>query len=88
MGLNQKQGYANVLVVNTGSAIVVKDLTSIVTNANLSGYSNEIIKNTALDAYDRIRQVASGRTVAYLGLMTSMLNKMKVTINMTVATKT
>lgn len=80
MGLNQKTGYANILVVDTGSSIVVKDLASIVESAKLSGYSNHQVENSAVNLYDKMKNITSERTQTYLGLMSSVLNKMKVTI--------
>lgn len=97
MGISQgiqgadKGGYANLLVVNTGSRIVVKDLTDIVLKVadgvqNLSGYDEPQIESIASDIYNRINSIVKkGRTDTYLGLMTSVLNKMKVTIYVSTA---
>lgn len=77
-------GYANVLVVDTGSSIKVRDLATIVLNQEekLSKYSPKEIYNSAISSYNRIAKLQHGRTQSYLGLITSSLNKMKVTINM------
>ena len=92
MGISQgiqgadKGGYANLLVINTGSRIVVKDLADIVFKVaegaqHLTGYDESEIEGKASDIYQRINAIVKkGRTNTYLGLMTSALNKMKVTI--------
>jgi hypothetical protein len=51
MGLNQKEGYANILVVDTGSAIKVRDLATIVNNGKLNKYNEGSIKSVANQAY-------------------------------------
>lgn len=90
MGLNQGKtasgaGYANVLVIDTGSAIRVKDLASIVNgNQLLSRYNNNSIESLANTTYNSMSGILHGRTQSYLGLMTSTLNKMKVTINLSI----
>lgn len=85
MGLNQGNqnggGYANVLVIDTGAEIKVKDLAEIVTTATLHGYTDSSITGEANKMYQSLQNVTYGRTQSYLGLMTSTLNKMKVTIN-------
>lgn len=84
MGLNQGQsGMANMLIINTGSRIFVSDIGNLVTNmeaiqSNLKNYNSSAIENEALKAYNSMRAVKQGRTNTYLGLMTSTLNKMKV----------
>lgn len=89
MGLNQVTsssgaGYANVLVVDTGSSIKVRDLADMVQKEEykLSRYFPDEINQTANSAYQSISQLKYGRTQTYLGLMTSALNKMKVTLNL------
>lgn len=90
MGLNQGitasgAGYANLLVIDTGSAIKVKNLASIIESVcsknKLSGYEDSSIESTALQTYRRMANVQTGRSNTYLGLMTSALNKMKAIIN-------
>lgn len=84
MGLNQGQsGMANILIINTGSGIFVFDIGKLVTNmetiqSSLKNYDSSTIENEALKAYNSMRAVKQGRTNTYLGLMTSTLNKMKV----------
>lgn len=87
MGLSQGitsngAGYANILVVDTGSSIKVRDLATIVTDAKLSRYDLNKIESSANQIYNSMSNLSHGRTQSYLGLMTSTLNKMKVTINM------
>ena len=87
MGLNQGvqqsgAGYANVLVVDTSSQIKVFDLAEIVEKAELYRYNASGVESEANKAYRALSQVTTGRTQSYLGLMTSTLNKMKVTIKM------
>lgn len=90
MGLNQGKtaggaGYANVLVIDTGSAIRVKDLAAIVEgNQALSKYNPSTIEASANGIYNSMSKILTGRTQSYLGLITSTLNKMKVTINLSV----
>lgn len=89
MGLNQGvtesgAGYANVLVVDTGERIIVRDLASIVLDENqkLSRYNSSEIQSIANSIYRSMNQIKQGRSSSYLGMMTSTLNKMKVTINL------
>lgn len=93
MGLNQGitssgAGYANLLVVDTGTAIKVRNLADIIINADndnlLSGYNTKDIESNALQVYRKMAKIQTGRSSTYLGLMTSVLNKMKVTIRMSV----
>ena len=44
----------------------------------LKGYSNTIVSENAKGVYNSIKQIKDNRTESYLGLMTSTLNKMKV----------
>lgn len=83
---NNGAGYANVLIVDTGNEIKVKDLAKIVRDRNikLSGYKTEDIKSEANQIYNSISNIEQHRTQSYLGLITSVLNKMKVTINLSV----
>lgn len=90
MGLNQGitssgAGYANLLIIDTGSAIKVKNLADLIYNADekniLSKYNASEIENNALSVYRKMARIQTGRSNTYLGLMTSVLNKMKVTIN-------
>lgn len=82
MGLSQKTGYANVLVVNNGKKIKVYDLVNIVEKSNLAGYNNGTIEGAANNAYEKIKSLIRNRTNTYLNLMTLALQKMKVTINL------
>lgn len=82
MGLSQKTGYANVLVVNNGKEIKVYDLVDIVKNSNLTGYNEGTIEGAANNAYEKIESLKRNRTGTYLNLMTLALQKMKVTINL------
>ncbi len=91
MGLNQGivgggAGYANILIVDTGSQIKVRDLANIVMSnkVKLGGYKEEDIKLKANEIYNSMSDLKQNRTQSYLGLMTSVLNKMKVTINLSV----
>ena len=92
MGLSQGKtssgaGYANVLVVDTGSSIKVRDLASIVLDEKqkLSQYNAANIENSANSIYKTMANLNHGRTQSYLGMMTSVLNKMKVTMNLSFA---
>ena len=82
MGLSQKTGYANVLVVNNGKEIKVYDLVNIVEKSNLAGYNEGTIEGEANNAYEKIESLIRDRTNTYLNLMTLALQKMKVTINL------
>lgn len=88
MGLSQKKGYADVLIIDTGVCIKVINLEDIIGNLrdkeghSLSGYDKGAIENNALNVYRKIGLIHTKRTSSYLGIMTSTLNKMKVTINM------
>lgn len=92
MGLNQGKnasgaGYANILVVDTGSAIKVRSLADIVLNKShqLSKYGPAEVESSAASIYNSMTNLYKGRTQSYLALMTSALNKMKVTINLSVS---
>lgn len=91
MGLNQGKtasgaGYANLLVIDTGEAIKVRNLADIIIDADktkiLSGYDAETVGSNALAVYRKMARIQQGRSNTYLGLMTSVLNKMKVTIRL------
>lgn len=89
MGLKQGitesgAGYANVLIVDTGSAIKVRDLATLVISDSqkLSKYNPTEIQSSANSIYNSMFNLAHGRTQSYLGKMTSILNKMKVTMNL------
>ena len=86
MGLNQGvtqsgAGYANILIVDTGSAIKVRDLATIVNIGKLNKYDELAISNMANTAYKALANVKTGRSESYLGLTTSTLNKMKVSMH-------
>lgn len=90
MGLNQGKtasgaGYANILVADTGSKIYVRDLATIVLEDTyeLSKYDESAINSTAISSYAAIKNILTGRSQSYLALMSSALNKMKVTLNYT-----
>ena len=84
MGLNQgKIGMANILIINTGNKIAVLDIGNLVTDmkqiqSSLKTYNSGQIENAALNNYNSMKNVQQDRTNTYLGLMTSTLNKMKV----------
>ena len=92
MGLNQGiqyggYGYANLLIIDYSDKqhISVQDLTEIVENISngdklISGYNEGTIENSAKENYLHIKNKTLNRSDRYLGLMTSSLNKMKVTI--------
>lgn len=83
MGLSQREGYANVLVVDTGAQIIVKDIPSLIEKESLKieNYNTTSIDGLALAKYRILGSQPINRTASYLGLMTSTLNKMKVSIN-------
>lgn len=78
-------GYANILVIDTSSHIVVRDLADIVEDKKLAKYDANTIENAARLRYNAIYPLKTGRTNAYLALMTSVLNQMKTTINLSVS---
>lgn len=80
MGISQKENYANVLVVDTGHSIVVKDLAEIVEKNPLAKYNIKDINDKAIANYNFLKMGRGGRTESYLANMTSVLNKMKVTM--------
>ncbi len=88
MGLSQKKGYADVLIIDTGVRIKVINIEDVIGNLrdkeghSLSGYDEGIIEDSALSVYRKIGSIHTKRTSSYLGIMTSTLNKMKVTINL------
>lgn len=86
MGLSQAAGYANLLVVDTGTAIKVRNLADIVLNEDkaLAGYSEDKIDELMSTIYRRMKNIRTGRTQRYLAVTSAALNKMKVTINMSV----
>lgn len=85
MGLNQRsKGRAEILIVDTGSSIVVKDISTLVSHTNnIKNYRKDKIEQGALDIYRAIRKVKSpGRTDTFLGLYISSLDKMKVSYDL------
>lgn len=89
MGLNQGKvkstgaGYANLLVIDTGSRIIVEDLVSLMNskNAILKNYYPGAIEELAVISYYGLsKEMGQGRSVEYLQKMTSALNKIKVSI--------
>lgn len=88
MGINQGEsvgggGYANLVVIDTGSKIVVRNLADLILKdqVNLSGYNEGGIQSAAANTYYRLSLLDYNRTITYLKRMTSVLNSMKVTIN-------
>lgn len=85
MGLNQRsKGRAEILIVDTGSSIVVKDISTLVSHTNnIKNYRKDKIEQGALDIYNAMRKVKSpGRTDTFLGLYISSLDKMKVSYDL------
>lgn len=93
MGLNQRMvkddptsigGQAEVLVIDTGSSIIVKDISSLVLDiSKLRGYYEKNLENIAANIYKQMKKVKSpGRTNTYLGLYISTLDKIKVSYNL------
>ena len=92
MGLKQETHWANILVVDTGSAIKVKSLTNILkdwnssTNANiasLTGYNTGSIEEGLLNAYNNIYGARSpGRSSAYHMFASSVLSGIKVSFRL------
>lgn len=83
MGLSQDEGYANTLVIDTGSKIIVRDISSLIEKENLTinNYLSSNLDSLALAKYKILNSQTTDRTSSYLGLMTNSLNKMKVSIN-------
>ena len=89
MGLSQGNqsgfGYANLLVVKSNKGIRVFDLVNIIDDVqkgkrHLTGYDEPTIENTAINAYRAATTLRENRTQSYYALMTSVLNKMQVTL--------
>ena len=89
MGLNQglgsTGGMANILLINTGQSIQLLDISDLVRNINeagskakVIGYEPSKIESEAQAIYRNLPlENYSGRTMMYLGQVTSTLNKMK-----------
>lgn len=92
MGLKQKTHWANILIVDTGSAIKVKSLANILkdwdssasTNiASLTGYNVGNIEKGLSNAYKNIYGVRSpGRSSAYHMFASSVLSGIKVSFRL------
>ena len=92
MGLRQETHWANILIVDTGSAIKVKSLTNILkdwdnqasTNiASLTGYNTDNIEEGLLNAYNNIYGARSpGRSSAYHMFASSVLSGIKVSFRL------
>lgn len=89
MGITQGKtssgaGYANVLVVDTGSEIKVRDIADEIINnrLKLSKYEAGKIETDASRIYNNMGNITTNRTDTYLTNMSTMLDKMKVTIRM------
>lgn len=89
MGLSQGSdkgqhgaGYANVLVVNTGSEIRVINLVSLVLDekTNVENYNEQEIVGEMANRFDMLKGIKENRTDIYLLLATSYLNSIRVTI--------
>lgn len=89
MGISQGNqngyGYANLLVVKNNSGIRVLDLVDIIKSIEngqrqLTGYDEPEIEDIANRAYQSARTLKDNHTQNYYALMTSVLNKMHVTI--------
>lgn len=81
---NSGAGYANVLIVDTGKEIKVRDLADVVLNDKhkLSKYEAGKIESEASRIYNAMGNIATNRTDTYLANTGTMLDKMKVTIRM------
>lgn len=86
MGLNQgidnnsKAGYANLLIIDRGDSIVVKNLSTIALAALLEKYDNASIQSSAISIYNKMKNIQFNRTEYYIQQMIPVLDKMKVTI--------
>lgn len=80
-------GYANLLVIDTGRRIHVRNLADLVFNdkVKLTGYNEGDIQSEAISSYYSLP--SRHRTITYLKLMTSWLNQQKVSINYSVLGK-
>lgn len=82
MGLSQrgdKLGRADILVIDTGVDIVVKDISQLVQAVdNIAKYNETNIQNQAANVYKAMNGVMYNRSQTYYGLYISTLNKMKV----------
>lgn len=88
MGINQGTalsgaGYANLVVIDTGSRIIVENLVDLMNSnkINLKDYYPGSIEGEAIKVYNGLtKEMGQGRSIEYLQKMTSVLNKMKVSI--------
>lgn len=89
MGITQGKtdggaGYANLLIVDTGSEIKVRDMADLILNDGfkLSKYESGKIESEASRIYNSMNNIPIDRTDTYLTNTGTMLDKMKVTIRM------
>jgi hypothetical protein len=89
MGITQGKtdggaGYANLLIVDTGSEIKVRDMADLILNDGfkLSKYESGKIESEASRIYNSMNNIPTNRTDTYLTNTGTMLDKMKVTIRM------
>ena len=84
-GINEDKGgagYANILIINTGTKVRVLDLTSMVLDNQIKveRYNDNEISSEMQDRFKLIKSIRYNRTDAYLLLATSYLNSIKVTM--------
>lgn len=81
-GLNQKEGYANVIVIDTGSNIKVRDVYLVCKQKvnHISNYKNETINDWAYNA----RELSNGELTKYYYHLFSSLKAQKVTVTYSV----
>ena len=90
MGISQQKNYANILVVDTGSAIKVRDLSKLLQGFEqndgmtvLQTYNEERIEGAVQNDYRKIRNISSpGRSEAFQMFAASTLNGIKVSLNL------
>ncbi len=90
MGISQKENYANILVVDTGSAIRVRDLSKLLQGfeqndgmAVLQNYNEQKIEKDIQNDYRKIRNTKSpGRSESFQAFAASTLNGIKVSLNL------
>lgn len=90
MGVSQQKNYANILVVDTGNAIKVRDLSKLLQGFEqndgmtvLQIYNEGRIEETVQNDYRKIRNISSpGRSEAFQMFAASTLNGIKVSLNL------
>ena len=85
-GFSQKEGYADTLIINTGSSIKVINPISLINESysqNIKGYNGEEIQGVAGKIFENMESIQSpGRTKLYCGNIQAYLAAKKVEVLM------